>query len=66
MLVIAVGLWLIANLASSRAYQKYYDPMALFILGMAVQQVKGHPLAWVGPALLSLGLAAVTLVRLYG
>jgi len=66
LLALAVGMWLLVSLASSRAYQKYYDPMALFILGMAVDRLEGHRMAWVGPALLSLGLGAVTILRLYG
>ncbi len=64
--LLVVGLWLLANLASARAYQKYYDPMSLFILGMAVQPLKGLRLAWLGPATLSAGLGAVTLTRFYG
>ncbi len=65
-LVLAVGLWLVVNLASARAYQKYYDPMTLFVLGMAIQPLRGWRLAWVGPGLLSVGLGVVSLIRFYG
>jgi hypothetical protein len=66
MVGLTVALWLLANLASGRAYQKYYDPMTLFILGLSVRQLTGHRLAWLGPAALSLGLGAVTWLRFYG
>jgi len=65
-LSLAVVLWLVANLASARAYQKYYDPMVLFVLGMSVHQLRGHRYAWIGPVLLSLGLGAVSISRFYG
>jgi len=66
-LVVVVALWLVANLASARAYQKYYDPMTLFILGMAVQPLEiKNRISWVGPGLLILGLGMVTVLRFYG
>ena len=66
LLSVAVALWLIANLASARAYQKYYDPMALFVLAMSIQGLTGWRRAWAGPALLSLGLGVVSIARFYG
>ena len=65
-LFIVSAAWLVANLVSARAYQKYYDPMSLFLLGAFVQ---GHPEAskwkWLGPALLIAGLVLVTTKRFY-
>jgi hypothetical protein len=66
-LVLCVGLWTLAGLASARAYQKYSDPTILFVLGMAAQHLpQPRRWAWCAPGLLMLGLIAVDLARFYG
>ncbi len=66
LLLICVGLWLIANLASARAYQKYYDPFVLFVLGLSIQTLPTPSRrAWIGPGVLIAALAMVDLVRFY-
>ena len=62
----------LANLVSGRAYQKYYDPMALFFLASLLQ---GQPrfqrrwsrrLAWAFPIAWALVLVAISALRIYG
>lgn len=65
-LFIVSAAWLISNLVSARAYQKYYDPMSLFLLGTFVQGHAENPKwKWMGPALLILGLLFVSAKRFY-
>ena len=57
-------LFLVANLASARAYQKYYEPFLLLALGWALSRGPQPPRwAWAAPALLALAWLAVALVR---
>jgi hypothetical protein len=64
--------FIVANLMSGRAYQKYYDPMGLFLLAAFLQ---GQPkfkhqwlnrLAWVAPIAWVVALSALSLHRIYG
>ncbi len=65
-LFVCVCLWSLAGLASARAYQKYSDPLILFVLGLAVQQLPRPPQwAWLGPAALIAGLLLVDVMRFY-
>jgi hypothetical protein len=65
-LFIVSAAWLVANLVSARAYQKYYDPMSLFLLGAFIQGHTETPKwKWIGPILLITGLLFVTIKRFY-
>ena len=61
-----------ANMLSARAYQKYYDPMFLFMLAAYIQGQSefSRPwigrAAWVGPCSLALGLGGVSMIRFFG
>jgi hypothetical protein len=61
-----------ANMLSARAYQKYYDPMFLFMLAAYVQAQGGFSkpwidrAAWVGPGALALALGGVSMIRFFG
>lgn len=60
----ATLLFLVANLASARAYQKYYEPFLLLALGWTLSRGPQPPRwAWAGPAALALAWLAVALVR---
>ena len=70
-MVLAAVSFALANLMSGRAYQKYYDPMALFILASLLQ---GQPafqhrwsqrLAWAFPIAWILALMAISAQRIY-
>jgi hypothetical protein len=65
-MALCVLLWTIGGLASARAYQKYSDPMVLFVLGVAAQSLPRPPRwAWAGPAMLIAGLWTVDWMRFY-
>ena len=64
--------FVIANLMSGRAYQKYYDPMSLFFAAALIQ---GQPefehtwlnrAAWALPVLWVIALAGMSTIRIYG
>jgi hypothetical protein len=57
---------------SARAYQKYYDPMCLFMLAAYIQGQGDFSrpwidrAAWIGPCALALALGAVSMIRFFG
>ncbi|MCK6506986.1 hypothetical protein L6R53_27040 [Myxococcota bacterium] len=60
----ALLLFLVANLASARAYQKYYEPFLLVLLGWVVARSGPMPrMAWLGPAALAAAWLGVALLR---
>lgn len=60
----ALLLFLVANLASARAYQKYYEPFLLVLLGWVVARAPALPrAAWLGPAALAAAWLLVALLR---
>lgn len=60
----ALALFMVANIASARAYQKYYEPFLLILLAWVVARSPAQPrLAWAGPALLALAWLGVALIR---
>jgi len=71
-LVVAAVAFAATNMMSGRAYQKYYDPMALFLLAAYLQAqppfrgLRRQQIAWALPIIWSVGLLAVTLNRVYG
>ncbi len=57
-------LFMVANIASARAYQKYYEPLLLLVLGWVIARAAPAPRWWwTGPALLALAWAAVATAR---
>lgn len=60
----ALLLFFLANLASARGYQKYYEPFILLVLAWACTRgPQPRPWAWAGPLLLALAWLAVALAR---
>jgi hypothetical protein len=61
-----------ANMLSARAYQKYYDPMCLFMLAAYIQGLGDFSrpwidrAAWIGPCALAVALGAVSMIRFFG
>ncbi|RME25725.1 MAG: hypothetical protein D6798_08265 [Deltaproteobacteria bacterium] len=61
---LALACFLAANMASARAYQKYYEPFLLIVLAWVVARADRAPRWWwVGPALLALAWTAVAIAR---
>ncbi len=61
---LAICCFVVANIASARAYQKYYEPFLLMVLGWVVARADRAPRWWWGgPALLALAWAAVAVGR---
>lgn len=61
---LALNLFLVANMASARAYQKYYEPFLLLLLGWVVaRSPRGRDAAWLLPGLLALAWLAVAVQR---
>ncbi len=59
----ALPAFVVCNLASDRAYQKYYEPFLLLALGASLGR-RDEPLrAWWGPAALAVGFLAIDLWR---
>jgi len=60
----ALVLFLVANVASARAYQKYYEPFLLLLLAWIVSRAppRGRA-AWLGPGLLALAWLGIALMR---
>jgi hypothetical protein len=59
----ALPAFVVCNLASDRAYQKYYEPFLVLALGAALGR-RDEPLrAWWGPAALAAGFLAIDLWR---
>jgi hypothetical protein len=59
----ALPAFVVCNLASDRAYQKYYEPFLLVAMGAALGR-RDEPLrAWWGPAVLALGFLVIDLWR---
>lgn len=60
----ALLLFLVANMASARAYQKYYEPFLLVLLGWAVARSPAiSRWAWLGPAALAAAWLVVAWLR---
>ena len=61
-----------ANMLSARAYQKYYDPMILFMLSAYVQGQSDFSKPWIGRAVwlgpfsLAVALGGVSMIRFFG
>ena len=63
-LSLAVTAFIAANMLSARAYQKYTDPMLLFMLcTFLTAQPQISRISWLFPSLLAALLAAVSIVR---
>ena len=63
----AMILWVAANAVSSRNYQRYYEPMLLFIVGYTLAPLDFESwVEWALPAIFVSGYFAVDLVRFYG
>jgi hypothetical protein len=64
-IAVSLPLWLLANLATNRVYQRYYEPFLLFIIGYSLVVLKQRASwqTWAGPVLLVGGLALMTFVR---
>jgi len=67
LMIICFSLWLVANMANVRTYQKYYDPFILFSMGyvMVTLKTEGEKYYWVGPVLLLVGFIGTTIVRFF-
>lgn len=65
--VVALGLWLVANVVSARVYQKYYEPFLLVVLAAVVAGWRDGERRWwwLGPLALAGGLAAVDVGRFF-
>ncbi len=63
---VTLAAFLAANLASPRAYQKYWEPFAIVMIARAVRDLPDRPRrALLGPALLVGGTFAVDVVRFW-
>ena len=59
----AIPAFVVVNLASDRAYQKYYEPFLLVAMGAALGRRDESLRAWWGPAALAVGFLAIDLWR---
>jgi hypothetical protein len=59
----AIPAFVLCNLASDRAYQKYYEPFLVIAMGVALGRRDESLRAWWGPAVLAAGFLAVDLWR---
>ena len=63
-LSLSTAVFIAANMLSARAYQKYTDPMLLFMLvTFLTAQPRIHRISWLLPGLLVLGLGTVSIFR---
>jgi hypothetical protein len=60
---VALPAFIACNLASDRAYQKYYEPFLLVVIGASLGRRGESARAWWGPAVLALALVAIDLYR---
>ena len=64
LMIICFSLWLIANMASTRTYQKYYEPFLLFLLGYSTVILNTERwYYWGGPIILLVGFVGIALLR---
>ena len=59
----AIPAFVVCNLVSDRAYQKYYEPFLLVAMGVALGRRDESLRAWWGPAALAAGFLAIDLWR---
>ena len=72
LLLIAAIAFAAVNTMSGRAYQKYYDPMALFFIAAYLQaqppfsNTQRQRIAWALPIIWATGLLVISIKRVYG
>jgi hypothetical protein len=65
-MLLSFALWLVANMVTTRTWQKYYDPFLLFFMGRALNSSSGIRKGdWIGPMVLVLLFILFSLFRFY-
>lgn len=65
-IALIVCMFILVNLVSSTVFQKYYEPVFLFVLLYTIRDVPvKHKLFWLGPVLLIMGFLMIDGLRFY-
>lgn len=66
LMAICFPLWLSANMASARTYQRYYEPFLIFFIAYSLTTMKGERwYDWIGPSILAVGFVGIALFRFF-